>query len=114
MIQSLLVPGDQREHDCVLVREILVEGSNAHAGCRCDHVRVESPKSVGFQNASSRFKDDAHRFLRPRLTGQFAGIQRALAGPASAVSNTSFIYEHLLVLYKAESQDARKTIPIDN
>src|SRR5215469_4507283 len=108
MIQTLLVPADQREHDCVLVREILVEGSNAHAGSRCDQVRVESPKSVGFQNASSCFKDDADRLMRPRLTGQFAGIQRALAGPTSAISNTSFISEHLLVLYKAERQDAGK------
>ena len=56
IVELLLKTANQGEDDGVLVRKILIEGSNAYASFRCDRVGVESTKSVRFQNASRRLR----------------------------------------------------------
>ena len=46
VVERLLKAANQGEDDGVLVRKILIEGSNAYTGFRCDRVRVEATKSI--------------------------------------------------------------------
>ena len=97
IVQPLFIAANQGEHDGVFVREILVKGPDAYASIRCNRVGIEAAQSIRLQNASTGFKNDAYRLLRPGLSRHFTGFQYALSRPASAIVNASFICEHLLV-----------------
>jgi hypothetical protein len=45
IVERLLKTANQGQNDGVLVRKILIEGSNAHPRFRCDRVGVESTNS---------------------------------------------------------------------
>src|SRR5215510_8556133 len=83
ILQLLFITANQGEHDGVLVREILIKGPDAYASFRCNRVGIETAQSIRFQNASTCFKNDTYRLLRPGLARHFTGFQRIFAWPAS-------------------------------
>lgn len=95
-VECFLKAAYKPQHDGILVRKILIQGTDTHTGFPGDGIRIESRQPLGFQNASRSFENAGHRFQRPRLNGHFPCRCTAFTGPSATVPNASFFREHLL------------------